>query len=421
MGITQLNNILIKGFIVLGPIGKLIPIWSNMHSFRFFYLLLPIGVIVFLFNTKKNAKSLQRIKICVPLIFYSILSAFIATAFYDIEMIDSNNPILRIILFLFLFLFVILASEVAEKFNEEKKIKLIFLYIKGYTISLIVGYVMFIGYYLNVFSLNILEPYHVLLQMGYGLLRFSPGSYPNEYGIVSSFVLSIITLLMIKKNVLQEIYGKNIRCKFLLYFLWIGTLVALFLTTTRAAYIAYLLTLVYLCCEGANIFSMMKRFLLVLIIGFILLILCQVYLYDVVSILTVGYETFTDENASAYERFYAWNEAQEKFEGLWLFGLGFGMANGIHNVYLQSIFELGIIGTLIVIFTIFILAIYENKYKNNKSGFLLVVRNIGLIHVLWFAMSNHNLNHHLTWFCVLLCYICTDYYGHKCKCTKKNI
>lgn len=415
MKIERLENLLIKGFIFLGPIGNLIPIWSDMHSFRFFYLLLPIGAIVFLVNAKKTAKSLQRLKICLPLIFYSILSAFITAALYDSAMIDSDNPILRVTLLLFLFLFVLFASEIVEKYNAEEKITLVFLYIKGYAISLIIGYIMFIGYYLGTFSLSALEPFHVLVQMGYGLLRFSPGSYPNEYGIVSSFVLSILTFLLMQKNKVQDIYKKNISSQFLLYFLWIGTIVALFLATTRAAYIAYLLTLFYLCCAGAGIFTMIKRFLWVVIIGLFLLILCQIYIYDVIGIFTVGYETFSDENASAYERFNAWNEAQEKFEGLWLFGLGFGMANGIHNVYLQSAFELGIIGVVLLMFTMGFLAVYESNHKKNRNDFLMVVRNIGLIHVLWFAMSNHNLNHHLTWFCILLCYVCTNY------CEKKKL
>lgn len=415
MKIERLDNMIIKGFIFFGPIGNLIPIWSDMHSFRFFYILLPIGTAVFLVNAKKNAKSLQRLKICLPLIFYSILSAFITAAFYDTAMIDSDNPILRITLLLFLFLFTLLASETIEKYNEEEKIKLMFIYIKGYAISLIIGYVMFIGFYLNVFYIDTLEPFHVLIQMGYGLLRFSPGSYPNEYGIVSSFVLSILTFLQMQKNKFQEIYDKNISNNFLLCFLWLGTLVALFLTTTRAAYIAYLLTLFYLCCAGAKILTMIKRFLWTIIIGLILLTICQMYVYDVVGIFTVGYEAFTDENASAYERFNAWDSAQENFKELWLFGLGFGMANGIHNVYLQSAFELGIVGIVFVMVTIFFMLMYESKHKRSKSDFLLIVRNIGLIHILWFAMSNHNLNHHLTWFCVLLCYLCTN-----C-CEKENL
>jgi hypothetical protein len=87
----------------------------------------------------------------------------------------------------------------------------------------------------------------------------------------------------------------------------------------------------------------------------------------------------------------------------------------MHNVYLQMLFGLGIVGFSILLATATALLLHTRGFRLStlasapltvSEAFLRRVRDIGLIHVTWFAFSNHNLNHFLTWFVVLLVFMC---------------
>lgn len=405
MKIKSIEDGLIKSFVFLGPVGNLIPLWNEMSSFRFYFVLLPCAVLFFLCYAKRNQTALKRIVIFSPTVFYFTLSAFITAALLSHLNIGSENPVIRLFLFAALLTFSLFAGGRIEYYTEEENQKLIYLYLKGYAISLCAGYIMYIGYYTDLLSLEALRPFHILLQMGYGILRFSPGSYPNEYGIVSSFVLSIITFMIMKKKEWMNVCPRLLSGGYI-WALYISVLIALFLTTTRAAYIAYIAALFYLIFLDMKLEKIIKRSLSIVSIGIILALVFQFYVYDIFTIIVMGYESFGEENASAYERFYAWNAAAEDFLNHYIWGIGFGVASDIHNTYLQMLFEVGIVGCLVIFLTVLMYIFFEKKQAQRKiSPVLRVIRNIALMHVLWFGMSNHNLNHHMTWFCVILCHM----------------
>lgn len=395
----DMQHFLIKCFAFFGPLGRLIPISDSLYSLRFFYILLPVGTLIFLFYKKGNQNLIKRIGFLLPAFFYVLLSSFVVVSLDGYYDINNENPIIRFFLFLLFFMFTVFAANIVSKYTEKGKIKLIYLYIIGYLISLLIGYVMFIGYYLGAFSVDTLERFHVLLQFGYGIMRFSPGSYPNEYGIVTSFVLSIFTFLLLNIKE-RKLIGINNHNLLLMYGL---ILLALLLTTTRAAYIAYFITVIYLIFRKGQSYVIAKRFLIMTVIVGSILFALQNYVYDILDVFTRGAYALSDEQASAYQRIHAWKNAMDDFtSGNIFWGLGFGMANYIHNVYFQLFFELGLLGFLFL-FVGFVLFCYsENKNLKKTSELLRVVKNIGIWHVSWFAISNHNLNHHLTWFVFLL-------------------
>ncbi len=86
-------------------------------------------------------------------------------------------------------------------------------------------------------------------------------------------------------------------------------------------------------------------------------------------------------------------------------GTGFASLTNLHNVYLQLFFELGIVGSLLLVGSLALATLegYARYKRAPRDPFLAKVRVVGLIHVLSFALSNHNLNHHLTWFVCFLC------------------
>lgn len=407
------SSVLTKLFIFLGVMGTLIPIPKVPDSFRFYYIILPIIIIYFCFSgVKRNV--FKYIVLSIPLFIYLLVSSWMGYGTVNISQlggqVDANeNPFFRLGLLYCLFISTILLASYVKKRDIETKLNLIEIYLKGFFITLIFGYIFFIGYYKGVVSKDLISEFQIQVQGAYGLLRMSPGSYPNEYGNVSSFVLSILTLFFFYKKQLSEekiIFNKKRDTLFYLFF-WIMTLVALFLTTTRSAYLSYVFALIYLIFSQKRLTKIIKSMLLISVAGVIIFWFAQNYIYDIKSIFITAYNAFFNEQSSSYVRFNAWEAGWIEFQKHYAFGIGFGTLGDMHNVYLQMLFEIGLIGILILLFTFVIyFKINHNKVKvdnsNIKYFLLLKVKNLAVLHVLWFATNNHNLNHHLTWFCVLL-------------------
>ncbi|MEC9358092.1 MAG: O-antigen ligase family protein [Pseudomonadota bacterium] len=406
------------GFCLLGPIGALIPVPGLPSSFRFYYALLPIGIVVFACRGI-NRKVFTDFLIMMPVVVYMVISAGILYAYHDVsDLSNDDNPIVRVGLFTSMLLFALALGSYlwrneprsAESAIAERVLGLR-LVLLGYVITLAAGYVFFVGYYLGVLSVEFIDKFQVLTQFGYGLLRFSPGSYPNEYGIVSSFMLSIWTLLIMQRIPLKQARSKLSLPMALLGPLYILTLAALFLTTTRAAYVAYVAALAYLVLRGGTAATKLKRVSIAAVAALVLVIGAQSY-YDVLGLIEQGIRAFSDPNASAASRFVAWRYAWLQFCDSPLVGTGFGSQHGIHNTYLQFFFELGVLGSVLIgIAGLLLLGRYAQRPRRSGDqdsedlSVLRVAKNLALLHVLWFAMSNHNLNHFLTWLCVLLMYM----------------
>ncbi len=302
----------------------------------------------------------------------------------------GNQPLFRFCLLLFQCLFIIgISSDAADVMNT------IFLYLKAFFVSLAVGFVLYLGFYSHLIPYTLLERFSVLTQIGYGFLRFSPGSYPNEYGIVSSFVLSILTWMILEYRSFQPYFSK----KFLIgmYFL---TLIALLLTTTRTAYLAYIFTLLWMAWKKRHMVRVVATATSVLLIIFLFLSLFGI---DMTEVLTAGFAFRTMEGGTLQERWTNWSKAAAAFSRHPFFGEGFSAHIDLHNLYFQILFELGIVGCAILVGVI-LLFLWDKKVlrfttqePSFEHRFIHTITVSGFIHVLLFGMTNHNLNHHLTW------------------------
>lgn len=316
-----------------------------------------------------------------------------------------------------LYISTILLSYPIIKNSIEYKYYIIELYLKSYFFTALIGILFFIGYYKKIFSIQFISLFQIQVQKGAGgLLRISPGSYPNEYGTVSSFSLSIIILFLFnyKKLYNKKFIFKNDRDIIIYIMFCLITLVVLFLTTTRSAYLTFIISLIYI------IFSHKKKIqaLTYISLFFVFLYnLIQNFFYNIKKILLSGINEIFTQSVGTGARINAWNDGYLSFKDHVIFGTGFNSTGGtyIHNVYLQLLFELGIIGVFVLFCTFLLVKLLNNKYatyieKVNYSYFIILtkIKNISIIHVLIFALTNHNLNHHLTWFCVLLILI-TNY------------
>lgn len=387
----ELKKVLMLLFAALGPLGNILTPHFFPPSFRAYYFLLPFFLFFYLTLKEKLAKIAV---IFLPLVAYCLVSTFIVEKFGS-----ANEPHTLFRFFLFLCQFYFILGAASHIKTQDMLLRLLKTYLCFYFISMGIGYALFFGYYLHFIPLGLVARFSVLTQFGFGLLRFSPGSYPNEYGVVSSFVLSILTLIFLEKRTEEFGFSKK-----WFYFLFSATFLAFLLTTTRAAYLSFFISVLYISYKSGKFLKLFGYISLFVFIFFCLLLLAKV---DMFYILTAGFSQKYDQG-SLGERYYMWLETMEKIEGKSFWGAGFASLSNIHNVYLQLFFELGFVG-LILLFGTLGLSFLEShlrypRSESYKNPFFLKVRTIGLINVLSFAASNHNLNHHLTWFVCLLCF-----------------
>lgn len=392
-------------FALLGPIGNLLPLVPNVPSFRAYYILLPFLVFyMLLFRLTETA--IIRIAILTPGFLYMLLSMIIAgNKAGDPE----DNAVFRYGLLAMLCVFTMLAGSYNENQSMFQKLHYIKLYLIGYLISLICGYAFFALYYSGHATAGQLERFHVLLQFGYGILRFSPGSYPNEYGTVSSFALSLLTLLFLsRKEPFARGYFRKTGYKVLFAAFFVLTFGALLLATTRAAYISYLFAVLYIFfTKYKRNFYKQAAFLLSLVaVVAVLLIIINHSFFDIFLVFKNGFSSMVKGEGSFEARIISWQAAYHDFSQSPIVGTGFGSAAMIHNTYLQMLFELGVAGIILIAVSLAVFAIYQFKTGHSRvsvvslpeGDFLWKAADMALIHILWFALSNHNLNHHLTWF-----------------------
>lgn len=408
-------------FAFLGPIGTLIPLPGVPPSFRFYYLMLIPGILLFVVSGLRR-QTARNLLILSPVLAYMLISSFYTwlsyQGSYDSE---EGNPVVRFLLFAVQLVFTICAGAEAATFDHEQKLRVVGIYLRGYFVSLIVGYIFLVGFYTHHLTIAFLTHFEVLVQWGFGLLRFSPGSYPNEYGIVSSFVLAVLTLLLVRRrdaaNISLVLGMRATLPRLITAFLL--TLGALFLSTTRAAYVAYVLSLFYIAlCQhrvGRSILFLLSA------VGAALVLLASVQpFFNVIAILKGGYYAFFSEHNFANGRLNAWETALQLFLQHPFWGAGFGSVDMMHNVYLQLLFGMGIIGFTLLLLTALAMGMrargltfakLQTKPPDAQEWLLRRIAVIALLHIFWFAMSNHNLNHFLTWFGVLLAMM--SYGGHE--------
>jgi O-Antigen ligase len=412
---TPLSSKLVLWFAFLGPLGNLIPLPGAPASVRFFYLMLPPGILIYLWKGIRR-RTFNHILILVPVLAYMLCSAVYAQVRYSDEYGGSEeNPVVRFALFIVLLLFTMCAGDETLSFSLHQKLRVLGAFMSGYLVSLVIGYVFFIGFYARLFTLDFISRFEILVQWGFGLLRFSPGSYPNEYGVVSSFALSVLTLLLVYRRQLigSDPIFRRISSTPLLLLSFLLTLGALFLATTRAAYVSYVVSVLYIGLSQGG-FKKPMIFLARTAIAAFVLLLCVQPFFDVESVLAGGYHAFFDQTSFASGRLGDWDIALGLYLRQPYLGFGFGTMDMMHNVYLQMLFGLGIVGFSLLVLTTVILMVRGRGLSfaplrapvlNAPQLLLKRTSTIALVHVFWFALSNHNLNHFLTWLAVLLTYL----------------
>ncbi|OGN55977.1 MAG: hypothetical protein A3D96_03270 [Chlamydiae bacterium RIFCSPHIGHO2_12_FULL_44_59] len=385
------QRLLIYLYVALGPLGTLLTPAFLPKSFRSYYFVLPLFPLFFRIVNERIAK--------IGILFLPLLTyAFFSSAWTEcLGKANEPHSLFRYGLLISQFFFVLGAASVIK--NQKELVSFLKTYLVFFYVSLLVGYFFFFGYYLKIISLAQIARCSILVQFGWGLLRFSPGSYPNEYGIVSSFVLSFMLLIYFAQKEAQ--FGLS---KKMLYILFSLTFLAFLLTTTRAAYLSFATSLLYIAIKEKKRLKRLLRFFLLITAIFGALSYFEINMF---TILRTGFSQKIHQGSFG-ERYFMWQTALERLQGHEFLGVGFTSLTNIHDVYIQLLLELGFIGSLLLFGGLFLSAIetfFSLKKMNpleEEHRFFTKVRVVGLINVLSFAFTNHNLNHHMTWFIVLL-------------------
>lgn len=374
--LSSAQRFLVYCFVFFGPLGTLLTPSFMPYAFRFYYFFLTLFPLFFI-NLKSH--EWKTVLAFAPFLLYCLISSYFT---HNKSFEVDSYPLFRSFLYVSQYLFMF-GAAFCLKGGKEKIIRL---YLAGFFISLVVGYIFYIGYYTGIVSFATIDRFAVEAQIGWDLLRFSPGSYPNEYGNVSSFVLAILLILYSQKK------------KFYIFPFAGLTFIAFLLTTTRAAYLSFAISLIYLCCMSLEIRKLMFKLSL---LALSILLILKAYSIDFFKIFVGGIKSISLTYGSTGIRFTEWIKGFRDLDKSVIFGNGFGANILVHNIYLELLFELGLIGAILLATTLF----YYFSENSNRIRPLLTTNQIavvGLIHVLLFAMSNHNMHHHLTWMVFLL-------------------
>jgi len=409
-----LKHWIVLAFLWTAPLGTLIPVPGTPHSFRFFYLLMA-AAIPLLLTGRLSLRLVLFAASQMPFVLYLLWSAVYN---YDPSGIEGAeaNPLFRALLLAVELIFITLVAIRCQREALPARARLLIVPLLSYLVSMAAGYVFFVGYYAGLLRLETLEPFHVLLQFGYGILRFSPGSYPNEYGNVSSFFASLVLFMLLRWPLVTVALGgptpgtRWLRRLLLLSFpLMLG---ALILSTTRAAYLSFIAAVIIIGFGQRTALARIRYFGVAALCTLAALMAIQRH-FDILGLIRTAYFAFFEESASAYSRFFEWRRAYEAFQSVPWLGTGYGTAEMIHNIYLQILFSTGLAGALM--FGFFFVALQcarqpspfvpssgDSERDRAALQLLRVASYLAVGHTLWFGVSNHNLNHFLTWFTVLL-------------------
>ncbi|MDH0291984.1 O-antigen ligase family protein [Pseudomonas sp. GD04087] len=390
---SRIREIVLRATFFLGPTGIFFAPLPGIGSLRAFYFSTAIINILCLFRTSK--RSLPQF----TLLFFTFLLLF-GSASYSLLSITEEipihaNPVIRVLVICNLaFGFYNISQWIISSNSTDIIEKLLNDSFKGFCAVFFLGLVIYIGYITNKIPYNIYSLFTTLDQSAYGYSRFSPGTYPNEFGIICSFYAIYALSIALNKN------------KLLHLLLSITFIAGVFLTSTRAAYITLFLSYIYLTITSKSPIRILLLTILPALLTPIIIQTLSYLSFDVMSVITTGYESAAKGTGSSSVRLEDWNTAiDDLLDNLfWGVGVESPKAYSLHNLPLQILYGLGIAGSLILsiaaaAFTYINIKTTWNALKCTKEiqKFTTSTRTILLIHVFIFGLTNHNQAHFFTW------------------------
>lgn len=374
--------------IYLVPLGKLVYFnVPGLMGFKFCFLIWSIGCIFYLMSWFALKKFNYRTFILV--LFYAlipIISILSRGNFHEIlyYSVDQQTDSLgaRLISLIFLMMFSVAVCDLCKRQGYEIVIKY---FLNGVITATLIGCVIFLLVFIGLIGVPELEPISADSHIVNIIYRFNPGSNVNEFGLIATYALMLVQVgyprLSRKKKI--AVYG-------LLSF-------ALFFSLTRATWLAYAAALVIM----SMISGQGRKYLMFGTLVFTLTVFLVYQLGDDFSEVVIS-RFAIDGGASGDERLEKVSNAfLSDSKSILQLVLGHGWATNLymHSVPLQLIYEIGLLGFILIsssMFWIFI-KLYI-RARGNVHGALPI---LGCLISFSIASAFHHTIYHMqTWLIV---------------------
>lgn len=392
------RDLVLKALFFLGPCGMFFTPFPGVGSLRTFYIL--VALVNLMSIARLRSTHLAQHGLLALIAGVAACSALYAYGDYTAAQGIAMNPIVRFLVLLNLLWGFYNISDWLANRDGEGLLYLIEQSYRGFiTISLIGG--VLYAMYVSGAGMAALYPHFVSLeQEAYGYIRFSPGTYPNEFGIISSF-FTILSILL---------YDRYRQSRYLVWLML--SLVGLFLASTRAAYITAFLGLLTVLMLHPDRRTRLLIIALPVVVLPPLAALLSYLSFDVIAVVVGGYEALLSGRGSSAQRAQDWSQAIREFLDQYLFGSGFESlsASQLHNVPLQLLHGLGILPLFAIAVPALIFFVVQKRgavsvvyfRTENAARTARLIRLVLAEHVLIFALTNHNQAHFFTWLLFLL-------------------
>lgn len=388
-------------FIFLGTLIA-VDIGFTFKATQFFTIFSLLNIIIIYLKKEQDYNRFKLLEFAPFILFIVTVLPSLANPHFYSEFYEKTDPVK--IFFNYIFLQLICFS-IAISVNTKNKLLNCLKY-SLYSFLLVLGFGFFqqIAYYLGFYNPNLYVGFHSLIIDYYGpFLRFSPGTFSNEFGEITQSILIFFTVLLYNFRKKIPLF-KKLGLQLILFL----SLVALVLNFTRISWIVYVLFL--FCFFGIGKNKLKERFFLSLFTVFIIAITYFLYSETDIPVIISIFDRFSElselSSSSAGTRLEAWDISLNLFLERPFTGHGLGTASETHNVPIQLLAETGVQGLLGFYFLIFYLLhkFYKMIYKSSdlflKSVSLAVF--FSLAGCIIFDFTNHGIYHFVLWLIIAL-------------------
>ena len=389
--IPKISRLVLISVAIL-PLGKLIylPIQGFMGlKFQFIFSSI-VGLLWFIFKGFNRNMLIILLPISISLLSIIFLEDYSQLFFYryiELAGIDEGNYTggRESVLFRFLSLCTLLIyaacifSFILE--NKTNSYLVAKYFVNGVFLASLVGVIIFIQVWLGNISVIDLAPISADSHVVGSFYRFNPGANVNEFSMLIAFAIFLLPFCRFNKK----------EFSFYLFFF----ILCQFAGLTRSSYIGLLLGIlfgIFFANKPTRIFWYLSIFTF-----FTVFIFSILYAYVPEIKLLIDTRFAFDIGISGNERLdkfsYVFSEAGSS---AFRFMFGFGWATNlyVHNVYLQLLYEVGMVGLLafITLFIYLVKDVFKLKPSLEKSSLAAMIAFIGCS-----AFFQHTLYHTQTW------------------------
>ncbi|RUM91421.1 MAG: hypothetical protein DSZ27_06435 [Thiomicrospira sp.] len=373
--------------VALIPIGKLVyfPI-PGMYGLKFAFVFGSLVAFVWLMFIGVD----RNTKILFFTFFFPVLSLFYIQNYewiflYQLNEQQTESSLLRVFSYLALLLYsAVIYTSILK--NKDIYTKFADYFVIGTVLSSFVGF--FIFYFVLNGSLSSVDlapisaGVHIVNISGVSFYRFNPGANVNEFSMILAYAIFLMPFTSFSKKTK----------------LWLALLFLLleFVTLTRAAWLALAISALF----SFFFLSRLKRNFKYLFLTVTAFVIIFVFIYQVSDQVRFLFESRTtmDLGASGQERLekftYVFNQLYESSFRL-LFGYGWATNMYVHNVYLQLLYEIGLIGLIFFIVSMFL---YTRNVFFMAKGVMKASLIACLVFIAVVSFMHHILYHMQTWF-----------------------